>query len=178
MIKIYNSPHYYNSSHLFENEIWMGLNRYPYLVSNMGRVFSIVKKIIRKPVLTTRMYHEVHLYKNGNKKQYSIHRLVAIYFIKNKNGKPQVNHKNADKLDNRAENLEWVTNQENRDHMVRLGLQSKGEGVCFSKLTECEVIYIRALHENGLKYDKLSEIYNVTSHTIYCIVTRRSWKHI
>ena len=52
-----------------------------------------------------------------------IHRLVAQAFIPNPLGKPEVNHINAIKWDNRASNLEWVTGEENRRHAEKMGLK-------------------------------------------------------
>lgn len=68
-------------------------------------------------------YLTVDLSKEHKVKTISIHRLVAKAFIENPKDLPQVNHKNGNKMDNRVENLEWVTSSENRKHSFDTGLQ-------------------------------------------------------
>lgn len=109
------------------------------------------------------------------KKFYFVHRLVAELYVPNPEGKPQVNHINGDKTDNRAENLEWVTNKENRSHAVKNRLHTQGESCSWSRLTENDVRYIRE-HQGEMTIKAFTEMFNVSRSTIADVIYRRTWK--
>ena len=88
------------------------------LISN-GKSLSLRGPKILKGSTTKKGYRSVEL----NGKAYPIHRLVAMAFIPNPYGKPQVNHIDGDKLNNCVSNLEWCTNEENMKHAYATGLQ-------------------------------------------------------
>ena len=102
---------------------------------------------------------------------YSAHRLIAMAFIPNPLGLPQINHKNGIKTDNRPENLEWVTNQQNRDHAVVTGLNRRS-------LNESEVFTIRSLLASGVSQTTIGKAYGVSGTAIWNIKHRRTWRHI
>lgn len=104
-------------------EDWKTIKGYEkYKISNLGEIKnSKTGRILKKD--KSRNYYEVVLSEKGKIKKYSVHRLVAEYFIPNPENKPQVNHKDGNKLNNKVDNLEWVTCSENILHSYANGLQ-------------------------------------------------------
>lgn len=111
-----------------EKEIWRPIKGYEglYEVSNLGRVKSIERYILSGKgyglhkyggkVLksgSSNGYLRVSLCKDKHIGHFSVHRLVAEAFIPNPDSKPEIDHINTVRNDNRVENLQWVTKQEN-----------------------------------------------------------------
>ena len=96
-------------------EIFVDIKGYPgYQISNLGRVWSAKRNRYMNPVANNSGYLQIKLIAaNGKRKGELVHRLVALHFVENPEGKPEVNHINHRRQDNSATNLEWVTKSEN-----------------------------------------------------------------
>lgn len=130
-------------------EYWKDIKGFEgwYQVSSLGRVkrlkrrFSILgKEIIKEeehiltPSVSDKNYEYVVVSNGKDHKRYSVHRLVAEHFLCNSENKPQIDHINRNKRDNRAVNLRWVTNSENQyntDHLTII--TANGLSMCIAR---------------------------------------------
>lgn len=105
-------------------EIWKSLNGYNdlYEVSNLGNVRNKKTGIIKTASKDRDGYFRVYLRESGKDKERFVHRLAAISFIENPYEKPEVNHIDGNKQNNKLSNLEWVTGEENEKHAILNGL--------------------------------------------------------
>lgn len=165
-------------------EIWVSVKGYEehYEISNLGRVRSKERVVDMKhggkrkcaSKLKTgtphykNKYVSVMLKVKQKEKRVFIHRLVAEHFIPNPENKATVNHKNGNKNDNRACNLEWCTQYENNQHAIKTGLVKNGHELIAVK--DCAIIEAKSIVELARKI-------NVNKYAIYfALKTKTNYK--
>lgn len=157
-----------------------------YQVSNLGRIKSLKRttrngkceadKILVNTV-ANKGYLAVGLKKNGKSKNYLVHRIVASSFISNPQNKPQVNHKNGDKSDNRVDNLEWATQSENIRHGLDMGLYNcKSRAGAHSKLNLDDVMAIMAL-KGKMKLKETGNKFGISDRHVWAIQNGKRWDY-
>ena len=128
-----------------------------YAIEEDGRVWSYKYKKYLAPD-NSNGYNRVTLKKNKIKTKYFIHRLIAIIYIPNPDNKPNIDHINRNKLDNRIENLRWVTQAENRHNSTINRNNTSGySNITIDKSRNSYVFYIRRNDYRFSKYFKTLE---------------------
>lgn len=166
-------------------EEWKDIKGYEglYMISSLGRVKSLQprggnrngmprkgKEHILTPYISSTGYYKVSLVKNNKRSDKRIHRLLASAFIPNPNNKPNINHIDGNKLNNRIDNLEWCTQKENTIHAIETGLRK------VKSLTKDEMIELyvnqhlgikQIAKQNNISYKKVKDyliLYNISKH--------------
>ena len=164
-----------------------------YQVSSMGRVKSLERKVrhwrggeriqkerILKPSNDRGGYLLVSLCDGEKRKTLTVHRLVCQAFHENPDNKPQVNHINEIKTDNRACNLEWSTAKENNNHGTRTERSAKTRSKPVGQYTlDGELVKIwqspcEAGKQIGLSDSHVSKVANGKLKTAYGFI----WKYV
>lgn len=164
-----------------KNETWKNIEGYEglYQVSNYGRIKSLRgwngkeyvqrEKIINGWEQYSNKKYEykrnvISLLKEGRRKEFKVHQLVAKAFIPNPHGFSVVNHKDFNPLNNCSENLEWTSFQENLNYSRRNGR--------FLRIPQSEYKNIVEMYNLGNSTIKISNIYGVSHTTILRILKK------
>ncbi len=147
---------------------WIAIKGFKnYEINEKGEVRKRGKFKIIKPTTNFSGYLRVCLKKSGKQHTELVHRLVALNYITNHEGLPQVNHKDGNKLNNHYSKLEWCTPLKNMQHASKIGLLSGRKNR--KKLTVEQMKIIRGEILHGERAATVAKKYNCTVHTIYKI---------
>jgi hypothetical protein len=146
-----------------KSEKWKKISEFDdYLISNQGRVYSLINRKILKPQINGSGYYHVSLSKSGKSYTKRIHKLVAHIFMTNPLNLSDINHKNGIKTDNNVNNLEWTTSSQNHIHARRiLNIQMGGvpKPIIGINIKTKEKIYFKSMQEaerNGFNEGAIS----------------------
>lgn len=150
--------------------------------TRFGKVQTFISKRPQteiKPWVSQNGYQVVSAKLGPKRPKVFVHRLVAMGFVYGYAEGLTVNHINGNKLDNRPENLEWVTLAENTKHEWSTGLVDlRGENAPGHKLTQRQVIHIRRALRAGIPANSLAIIAGVSASTVHLIQQGKRWASV
>lgn len=141
-----------------------------YAVSNTGYVSNKATGRVLKSWSDNNGYQKVALCQNGYCKQMFVHRLVATAFVDKKDDNLEVNHKDGDKSNNSADNLEWCTRSENLAHSYRVLHRKRNGG-----RPRVKVLCV----ETGEVFDSIADAAkakSVNKSNLHAVVSPKSYK--
>jgi len=177
-------------------EIWKEIKGYEgqYEISSHGNVRSLDRVITGysqgrscfikgrvKKQYDTNGYLGLSLCKDGFNRSFRTHRVVAEAFIPNPENKPEVNHKDGVKTNNRVENLEWNTHSENIKHAHNTGLKRNALGENHFRSTASNKLVVElkeALNEDKYTVDYLVKKFKVSTHLISKVKNNKTRKSL
>lgn len=121
-------------------EIWKDIENYSgyYQISSYGRIRNVKTGNILTGDINNIGYKRVYLYAPV-KKRFFVHRLVAYHFCEGYQDNLVVNHKDGNKQNNKADNLEWVTRSQNDLHAYKLNLRQQHPCQFKHRIIACDV---------------------------------------
>lgn len=145
-----------------EGEIWKlsSVDRqHSYYVSNYGRLCRNMWRLLAlgksklAPGTNNTQYYQYSAFKSGARTTLKLHREIARLFIREPLPGEQVNHINGNGLDNRLENLEWVTSSQNNTHAIDIGLR-RSKGLSLKLVTEIRSLGLTPSQAKGYLLDR------------------------
>lgn len=169
----------------FMTEEWRVVLGGYYEASDLGRVRRKVRYsnstkdgIIKQRINCRTGRPEVPYSIHNKKGVVKVHKLVAEAFLGVCPIGCEVNHKDGNKTNNHANNLEYITKKENNDHATRMGLHARGASHGLARLTPKDVRQIRLDYSSGRFTQRLiGEKFGVSQRTIFTIVNGITWSH-
>lgn len=123
-------------------------------------------------------YLKIRMNIRGRRVNRMVHRIVAEAFLPPRQEGAQVRHKDGDKLNNQASNLQWGTARDNARDRDQHGTTARGERNGWSAIDEGKVREVRILRASGLTYREIERITGVGRTHARQIATRRLWAHV
>lgn len=171
-------------------EVWKDILGYEglYQISDLGNVKRIARgphtqagRILKQSLRGRGQYKYwcVCLYKNGCKVVKQVHYMILESFVRPFNKDEVGRHLDGNRFDNRLCNLAHGTQQMNIADRDKHGNTVRGSKQWKARFNRADILKIRSLYESGkFNQPQLAKKFGVKASTIWCIINRKTWKHV